>query len=139
MENERKKSTILIYTGDQDLAKSLTLLLQDQYEVHSTSILARATDVVEQHGVDLFIADLGLSLETGLKALEQMREKNREIPIIVFCLYQLTNSKIEQEIHNRVDSYFHVPVNVEEIVQTIEQLLTTQDKKASTRLIHTHN
>lgn len=139
MEDGRKKSTILIYTGDQDLAKSLTLLLQDQYRVQSTSLLTKATDVVEQHKVDLFIADLGLFLEVGLKALEQMREKNPEIPIIVFSPYQLTNSKIEREIHNRVDFYFHVPVNVEEIVQAIAELLTIQDKKASTKLIHTHN
>jgi DNA-binding NtrC family response regulator len=139
MEDGRKKSTILIYTGDQDLAKSLTLLLQDQYRVQSTSLLTKATDVVEQHKVDLFIADLGLSLEVGLKALEQMGEKNPEIPIIVFSPYQLTNSKIEREIHNRVDFYFHVPVSVEEIVQAIAELLTIQDKKASTKLIHTHN
>jgi DNA-binding NtrC family response regulator len=138
MENGKKKSTILIYTGDHDLAKSLTLLLQDQYRVHSTSVLAKATDIVEHHRVDLFIADLGLSLEVGLTALEQMREKNREIPIIVFCPYQLRNSKIEREIRDRVDFYFHVPVNVEEIIQAIAKLLSKENTKVNTKLIHTH-
>jgi len=139
MENGKKRSAILIYTGDQDLAKSLTLLLQDQYRVYSTSVLAKATEVVEQHKVDLFIADLGLSLEVGLHALEQMREKNRGIPIIVFCPYQLTNSKIEREIRDRVDFYFHVPVNVEEIVQAIAKLLAIKEKEANTILTHTHD
>jgi two-component system cell cycle response regulator DivK len=138
MENGQKRSIILIYTGDHDLAKSLTLLLQDQYKVHTTSILRKATDAVERREADLFIADFGLSLETGLKALEQLREKNTEIPVIVFCSYQLKDSKIEREIRDRVDFYFHVPVNVEEIVQAITNLLTIQDKKADRKLVHTH-
>jgi two-component system cell cycle response regulator DivK len=137
MENGKKRSTILIYTGDHDLAKSLTLLLQDQYKVHTTSILRKATDAVERREADLFIADFGLSLETGLKALEQLREKNTEIPVIVFCSYQLKDSKIEREIRDRVDFYFHVPVNVEEIVQAITNLLTIRDKKADRKLVHT--
>jgi DNA-binding NtrC family response regulator len=139
MENGQKRSTILIYTGDHDLAKSLTLLLQDQYKVHTTSILRKATDAVERREADLFIADFGLSLETGLKALEQLREKNSEIPVIVFCSYQLKDSKIERQIRDRVDFYFHVPVNVDEIVQAITNLLTIQDKKASRKLVHTQN
>jgi two-component system cell cycle response regulator DivK len=138
MENGQKRSIILIYTGDHDLAKSLTLLLQDQYKVHTTSILRKATDAVERREADLFIADFGLSLETGLKALEQLREKNTETPVIVFCSYQLKDSKIEREIRDRVDFYFHVPVNVEEIVQAITNLLTIQDKKADRKLVHTH-
>jgi DNA-binding NtrC family response regulator len=138
MENGQRKSIILIYTGDHDLAKSLTLLLQDQYRVHTTSVLRRATDVVERREADLFIADFGLSLEAGLKALEHVKEKNPKVPIIVFCPYQLRDSKIEREIRNRVDFYFHVPVNVEEIVQAIAKLLTIEDKKANRKLAHTH-
>jgi DNA-binding NtrC family response regulator len=138
MGNEQKRSTILIYTEDQDLAKSLTLLLQDQYKVHSTGILRKASDAVERREADLFIADFGLSLEEGLKALERLREKNPEIPVIVFCSYQLRDSKIEREIRDRVDFYFHVPVNVEEIAQAITNLLTIQEKQADRKLVHTH-
>jgi DNA-binding NtrC family response regulator len=137
MENGQRRSTILIYTGDHDLAKSLTLLLQDQYRVHTTSVLRKATDAVERREADLFIADFGLSLETGLEALERLRKKSPEFPVIVFCSYQLKDSKIEREIRDRVDSYFHVPVNVEEIVQAITNLLTIRDKKADRKLVHT--
>jgi DNA-binding NtrC family response regulator len=139
MENGRKRSTILIYTRDHDLAKSLTLLLEDQYKVHTTSILRKATDAVERREADLFIADFGLSLETGLEALEQLREKNTEIPVIVFCSYQLKNSKLERDIRDRADFYFHVPVDVEEVVQAITKLLAVQDRKANRKLTHTYN
>jgi DNA-binding NtrC family response regulator len=139
MENGEKRPTILIYTGDHDLAKSLTLLLQDQYGVHSTSIMAKAIDIVERRETDLLIADLGLSLEAGSRALGQIRKKNPEIPIIVFCPYQLRNSRIERQIQEQVDSYLHVPVNVDEIVQSIATLLDGKKKKANTRLVHTHN
>jgi DNA-binding NtrC family response regulator len=139
MENGKKRSTILIYTGDGDLAKSLTLLLQDQYGVHSTSNLTKAVDIVERRGMDLFIADLGLSLEAGSKALEQMRKMKPEMPIIVFCPYQLRNSNIERQIREQVDFYFHVPVNVEDIVHAIATLLNAKNKKGNTRLVHTHN
>jgi DNA-binding NtrC family response regulator len=139
MENGEKRPTILIYTGDHDLAKSLTLLLQDQYGVHSTSIMAKAIDIVERRETDLLIADLGLSLEAGSRALGQIRKKNPKIPIIVFCPYQLRNSRIERQIQEQVDSYLHVPVNVDEIVQSIATLLDGKKKKANTRLVHTHN
>ena len=139
MDNGRKKSTILIYTGDHDLAKSLTLLLKDQYRVHSTTILTKATEIVERREVDLFIADLGLSLEAGLKGLERMRQRNPQIPIIVFCPYQLRDSKIDREIRERVNFYFHMPVNVDEIVHAIEKLLIfsreATQSNSDTRLI----
>jgi DNA-binding NtrC family response regulator len=139
MEDGEKRLSILIYTGDHDLAKSLTLLLQDQYSVQSTSTIAEAIDIVERREMDLLIADFGLSLEAGSKALEQMRKKNSKIPIIVFCPYQLRNSKIERQIREQVDSYLHVPVKVDEIVQAIATLLDVKKKKGNSRLVHTHN
>jgi DNA-binding NtrC family response regulator len=139
MEDGKKRPSILIYTGDHDLAESLTLLLQDQYNVHSAGLLTKAIEIVECGETDLFIADLGLSLEAGCKALKEMKKKNSEIPIIVFCSYQLRNSKIEWQIREEVDFYFHMPVNVDEIVQSIATLLDGKKKKANSRLVHTHN
>jgi DNA-binding NtrC family response regulator len=138
MENGQKRSTILIYTGDHDLAKSLTLLLQDQHRVHTTGILKKATDAIERHEADLFMADFGLSLETGLRALEQVKEKSPEIPVIVFCSYQLKDSKLERDIRAQADFYFHVPVDVEEVVRAITKLLAVQDKRANRKLTHTY-
>ena len=137
MENGKKKAAVLIYTSDNDLAKSLTLLLQDQYKIHHTKFLARACETVERREVDLFIADLGLSLESGLRALEQIRSEDTEIPIIVFCPYQLRNVKLEMEIRQRVNGLFHVPVNVEEIMKTIAQLLDSSKK--TVRVMHTQD
>jgi DNA-binding NtrC family response regulator len=137
MENGKKKARVLIYTGDSDLAKSLTLLLQDQYKIHTTRLLAKATEMVERREVDLFVADLGLSLESGLQAVDQIRSKDGEIPIVVFCSYQLRGMKLEREIRERVNALFHVPVNVEEIVKTIAQLLQTQEQNLPIVPTHT--
>ena len=137
MNNGKQKSIILIYAADHDLAKSLTLLLQDQYRVHSTSILAKATEVVERREVDLLITDFGLSLEEGFKAFERMRLKNPGIPIIVFCPYQSRYSEIEAKIRGQVNECFHKPVNIEEVMQAIAKLLKTQNKSAN--LIHSHH
>ena len=137
MDNSRKNSTILIYAADHDLAKSLTLLLQDEYKVHSTSILAKATEVVERREVDLLITDFGLSLEEGIKAFERMRLKNPGIPIIVFCPYQSRYSEIEAKIREQVNECFHKPVNIEEVMQAIARLLKKQNK--STNLVQTHH
>lgn len=134
MRKEKKKTTILVYTGDSDLAKSLTLLLQDQYRVHSTSLIAKAVDAVERHAVDLLIADLGISLETGLDFLNKIRQKSSTIPIIAFGPCQLRSSRVEGEIHGKVDYLFHMPATVEEIIQAISKLLGIEDKSVS--LVH---
>jgi DNA-binding NtrC family response regulator len=139
MEDGEKRLSILIYTGDHDLAESLTLLLQDQYCVHSTSVIAQAIDTVRRGELDLLIADFGLSLEEGSTALEQMRKENPKVPIIVFCPYQLKNSKIERQIRGQVNSYLHVPVNVDEIVDAIATLIDVKKKKGNSRLVYTHN
>ncbi len=136
MSRERTKTTILVYTGDNDLAKSLTLLLQDQYVVQSTSRLVRALEAVESHDVDLLIADLGISLDRGLEFLTKVRQKNLKIPIIAFGPCQLRSSRVEGEILAKVDRLFHMPASVEEITQAISSLLGV--RRRSTKLVHTH-
>jgi DNA-binding NtrC family response regulator len=102
-------------------------------------MVPKAIDIVERREADLLIADLGLSLDTGSRTLEQMRKKNPKIPIIVFCPYQLRNSKIERQIREQVDVSFHVPVNVDEIVRSVATLLEVQKKKGNSKVVHTHN
>ena len=137
MENGKKKRRILIYTVDYDLAKSLTLLLEDQYRVQSTSSLARGVDAIEHREIDLLICDLGLSLDEGVAAFEQLSTKNSDIPIIVFCPYQIRYSAMEGKIRKRVNYCYHKPVNIEEVTQTIAHLLRSQKK--TPHLIHTHH
>jgi DNA-binding NtrC family response regulator len=128
MENGKKGRTILIYTADHDLAKSLTLLLEDRYRVHSTSNLKKGIEAVERADVDLLICDLGLSLEEGLAAFERLKAKDSEIPIIVFCPYQIRYSAMEAKIRERVNYCFHKPVNIEEVTQKIAELLVHRRK-----------
>lgn len=118
---DRKR--ILVFSPDRDLAESLSLLLEGNFEiVRETSIQSLPAVISSTHPA-LLLIDLFSFPSDILKVLEIIRSSRKTIPIIILHVYQQRNPTVEDAIQKAADLVLFKPVDVDEIGSSITRLL----------------
>jgi len=71
-----KKKNILLHSADKDLMKSLSILLQDQYEIVATETVEELALQRNNKCISLLVVDLERSIPALLAEFEQRRLEN---------------------------------------------------------------
>ena len=119
--DERKR--ILVFSPDRDLAESLSLLLEGNFEIVRETSLQCLREVISSTHPALLLIDLFSFPSDILKVLDVIRSSRETIPIIILHVYQQRNPTMEDAIQKAANLVLFKPVDVDEIGSSITRLL----------------
>ncbi|HEX2573611.1 MAG TPA: response regulator, partial [Polyangia bacterium] len=78
------RKRVLLVDDDDAVVDSLTLALEDSYEVLAARNGREALEVLEGEGVDAVLLDLMMPVLDGPGFLRECRARHIEVPVLVF-------------------------------------------------------
>jgi DNA-binding NtrC family response regulator len=115
----RKKKTILLHSADKDMAKSLSILLQDQYGIVVTESVEELALQRKNKYVSLLVVDLERSIPLLLTEFELRHQEQSNAPIIVLYAFRQGQPEWEKRIRSLADQVLYKPVQIEQILDAI--------------------
>jgi len=123
------KKNILLHSADKDLVKSLSILMQDQYEIVATETVDQ---LVNQRGntcISVLVVDLERSIPALLAEFEQRRFEHRDAPIIVLYAFRQGQPEWEKKIRQLASQVLYKPVQIEEILEAVSAESSLQKER----------
>lgn len=118
--------TILVVEDDKGLQKYLKeLLLDNGYAVHTASDGIEALESVNNTEPDIVVLDLGLPTMTGEAVCQEIRKKNKELPIIILTAKDSVTDIVEG-LNLGADDYMTKPFVADEFLARIKARLRKQ-------------
>ncbi len=129
--NSKPRRNILLHSADKDLMKSLSILLQDQYDIVATETAEELALQRANKCISLLVVDLERSIPALLAEFEQRRLEKHDAPIIVLYAFRQGQPDWEKKIRQLASQVFYKPVQIEEILEAIsaEGALQTEPQK----------
>jgi len=125
MNQDWSNRTILVAEDDEISFKFLNLVLTRKLKVNVIWAIngQLAVDYCMLYGhIDLILMDLQLPVIDGIEAIKQIKSFRPEIPIIVQTANAF-NEEWERCFEAGCDDYINKPVNVQELLYRIENLM----------------
>jgi DNA-binding response OmpR family regulator len=119
-EQEQK---ILVFSPDADLARSLSMLLEDRFQIVCETKLDLLKLRVSLSSPTLLLIDLFAFPGDVRRQLEVMRKIRTTAPIIILHDYRYFGTDIEKSIYNVADAVFYKPLNPEILAKAIYELV----------------
>ncbi len=114
---------ILVVDDEQDICDYMSLVLsQNGYEVTTLTDPTHVGEVLRKHQYHIVILDLMMPRLDGLTLLEQIRRIDDDIAVVIFTGNPSIDSVIKA-LRGRVSDYIRKPCDVDELNETIEQIL----------------
>ena len=124
---------ILVIDDDSSIAESLDLYLTEEgYTVYTAATGTDGLNAFVKHSPDLVILDIRLPDIDGFTVLEDLREEEENVKVVMITAYHDMDSTIKAMKGGAFD-YIHKPINVEELDMAIRKALKTleMEKKIS--------
>ena len=116
---------ILIIDDEISICTSLTFALEDRFEVKATTEPAQALRWLQQETFHLCLLDLRIGQVDGLAFLDQIREIQRELVVVMMTAYGTIASSVEA-IKKGAYTYLTKPLHMEGMLSVIDQALEYQ-------------
>src|SRR5277367_3205041 len=119
---------IIIVDDDPAMVSVLSEVLREhRHEVVPASSPERALQLVKEQSPDLVLADIEMpeGKPLGLKLLQQVKEYNRSIPMVMIT-GQATKERAVQALRAGAQDFIEKPFQIDELVKRIDNALTQQ-------------
>lgn len=117
---------VLVFSPDAALAKSLSLLLEDQYEIACETQLDNLKGTIGIASPALLLVDLYSFPSDILKEIEVLRTSHLKVPVVLLRVYRQLNNEIEEKIREMADFVFYKPFDVNAVADAVHKLLDGQ-------------
>jgi CheY-like chemotaxis protein len=125
-----KNHRILIVDDDQSLRKLMHETLEAiGYMAVSASDGVDAIKLVKTEQIDLVIADISMPEMDGLQLLQQVKEYNPKIPVLLITGVNMNNIK-DRVYQYGADAFLDKPFRISKIEEMLERLLTDNTQPA---------
>ena len=116
----KKNLKILLVEDEDDAVESITrFLVRREFEVLSTPSGKKAIEIIKDKSIDLVLLDLSLEDITGIEALEQIREFNKSLKIVVVTGSILQAEDREKVYRLGIHQFLAKPSNSENLLDAI--------------------
>jgi DNA-binding response OmpR family regulator len=114
---------ILIVDDDRDICEYVKLLLsQHGFHVDACTDPTAVINQLKRRHYHMVILDLMMPRVSGIEVLDQIRELDDDIAIVIFTAHPSVDSAVTSLKYN-VSDYVKKPFDVDEFAQTIESIL----------------
>jgi DNA-binding response OmpR family regulator len=134
---ESEKETVLVIEDDRALRRGLAM----NFELRGFRVLAAADGsegikLAFDSNPDLIVLDIMLPGFSGLEILSELREKGRDVPILILSARGTTDDKIEG-LDLGADDYLAKPFALSELFARVEALLRRRraEKRKNAQII----
>jgi len=134
---EPEKETVLVIEDDRALRRGLAM----NFELRGFRVLTAADGdegikLAFDSGLDLIVLDIMLPGFSGLEILSELREKGRDVPILILSARGTTDNKIEG-LDLGADDYLAKPFALSELFARVEALLRRRraEKRKNAQLV----
>lgn len=114
---------ILIFSPDPDIARSLTLLLEETYAVEAETNLLNLEERINSLHPPLLLVDLYSLPPDILKTVEVLKRRKEKNPVVMFHVFRNSRPEIEQAIRNVSDLILYKPINAELVSELVSVLM----------------
>ncbi len=123
------KQKLILIDDEPKAGRLMERYLEDVYECHIFQDPLQAMEYFKQHGADLVITDMQMPNLTGAEVLAQIRELDKQIPVIVITAYSNVDNAIEVLRLGATD-FVKKPFDIEELEIIIDKALNVSQIKA---------
>ena len=120
---ESSRKTIVIYSTDADLSKSLKFYFENHYQVLLASKADQVEDFLTNHPVHLVLIDGAVQQHPILSLVQSIFKTNPGLPILLLWSGSVVTPEIEKSIHPLVDTIIYKPFPLETVVTRVDSLL----------------
>jgi CheY-like chemotaxis protein len=113
---------ILVCDDEESIRLLLREALKDDYEVSEASDGREAVKLVTTQPFDLLITDIKMPGTHGFEAIERIRERNKDIPIIICSAYRLLQDDITVKTSG-IAYFLTKPINIAELKTKVFELI----------------
>jgi DNA-binding response OmpR family regulator len=117
------RTTILVFSPDEDLATSLSLLLERRFRIVRETRLENLLVTIEETAPELLLMDLYSFPSDTRRMLDILSGLKRRIPTITLHVYRQHNPELERTIQEISDVVLFKPLRVEELRQAVKNVL----------------
>ncbi len=117
-----EQSTVLVVDDEQDVADLYAMWLQDEYRVLSAYEGEEALDVLDDT-VDVVLLDRRMPGQSGDDVLDEIRTRELECRVVMVTAVKPDFDILEMGF----DDYLVKPVSRDDLLVTVEQMLTRVD------------
>ena len=122
----KRKARILIVDDDEDICKTLSLILQEEgYETDIANTGREAIKKSRENFYNVALLDIKLPDVEGTELLTKMRETSPKMIKIMVTGYPALKNAVEA-LNRGADAYLMKPVNPEKVIKTIKEKLKKQ-------------
>ena len=118
-----KKNRILVFSPDRDLAQSLSMLFEDHFDITCETSLKDLQKRIATVAPSLLIVDLHTFSSDVMHELSIVEGNTGDVPVVILRAYNRLRSDVEELVQRTADIVFYKPLNAEEVVKTIHELL----------------
>jgi len=119
------KKNILIIDDEANICSSLTYVLEDNFNVFSNTNPFKALELLSKEDINLILLDLRIGKTNGIDILKKIKAENEQAIVIMMTAYGTIESTVEA-MRNGAFTYLTKPLNIEELLITINQGLEYQ-------------
>ena len=116
-------SPILIFSPDPDIARSLTLLLEETYPVRAETEFGNLEQAIDETHAPLMLIDLYSFPPDILRTVDVLSRRKEKNPVIVFHVFRNSRPEIEQAVRSVSDLILYKPINAELVSELVSVLL----------------
>lgn len=123
------KQQLIIIDDEPKAGRLMARYLDDTYDCHIFVDPVEAIEYFSKESADLVITDMQMPNLTGAEVLAQIREMDKQIPVIVITAYSNVDNAIEVLRLGATD-FVKKPFDIEELKITIGKALNVSVLKA---------
>jgi DNA-binding NtrC family response regulator len=121
--SDNVKGRILVVDDEADIRESLETLLElENYSVELAVDATDATRKLDKSTYDLILLDLMMPDRSGMELLQEIRERDRETPVIMLTAYGSVEVAVKALKHG-ADDYFSKPWDNDKLLLEIGHLI----------------
>ena len=113
---------ILIVDDEENIRALLKGILSDVAEVYEAENGKKGLAMFQEHKPDLILLDIMLPDISGVELLQEIREKNSDVKIIMITAYETIKSVIEI-MNIKISGYITKPFIVKDVRERVKKLL----------------
>ena len=126
------KPRILIADDEEGIRESLTLILEEEYELLYAKDGEETLAKIGRDAVDLVLLDIKMPKLDGLDVLRQLRKQGSTTPVLMLTAYQSVELAREA-VNLGARDYLPKPFEREQILASIRGVLTDRKRPSAAR------
>jgi DNA-binding NtrC family response regulator len=121
-----RRTKILVFSPDPDLARSLSLLLEDEFEIACEVQLEHLKKAIVATAPALLLIDLYSFPSDILREVNVLRASHLKMPVVLLRVYRQLSPELEEKIRDLADLVLYKPFDVNVVADAIYKLLNVE-------------